>query len=251
MPPSDNSIASPTPRSLELVTRVLSAFPALQLILAYSHRADIIHLARTCRTLASMLAESVSPLRRPFPRCTVDLASCQDCQAIVCAVCQREVRELESPSAMLSRLQIYHALVIAPDTEEVRSEVLGSINTAMRIRGWPMGGVPVLQDVECNIFCASCFRIHRAPNREMQIFNVPVLQWSDVPNTHTLCTCTDIHQAQCDGDKRLVAIDDVPVGSHLVAMVMLPPQLWSTMGTETVVTCALYVQDALLPVISW
>ncbi|KAF8449600.1 hypothetical protein BGX38DRAFT_554104 [Terfezia claveryi] len=242
MPTSNRFIASPTPRSVELLIRVLSAFPTLQLILSFNHRSDIIHLARTCRTLASMLTESISPLRRPFPRCTVDLASCQDCQAIVCTDCQKVVQELEQPSSMFHGFQMPQALVITPETNEVRLEVLSSLRTAMRHRGWPMAFVPVMQCVERKFLCASCFKQqHRAPNRLPQIFHSAILEWSDLPNTHTTCACTDGNRAQCEGDKHLVAIEDVLVESQFMALVTLPPQLRSRIGSDVVIACPLYI----------
>ena len=68
------------------------------------------------------------------------------------------------------------------------------------------------------------------------LMDVLTIEWNNVPQTHTRCTCAPSGEAQCAGDKRLVAIKDVPVSSRLAALVKLPQD-----GTFGPGICALYM----------
>ncbi|KAF8431873.1 hypothetical protein BGX38DRAFT_1277049 [Terfezia claveryi] len=244
-------ISLPSSRSLVLLGHTLTIYPTLQSILSYSHRSDIIHLANTCRGFNSILRASVAPLCSPFPTCTSGLTPCLLCGAIVCEDCKQEVQELEKPSVVMSRLRIRKALVLTPDTNEPRLEILSNIRTAMIKRSWPNGLVPVAQNVEVKTLCTSCFIMlndGHIPNQvpvERRVFRVINLEWNDILDTDTLCTCTPDSVTQCGGEKHLVGIEDVPAKSELAALVDLPLELSSTSGTEVI---ALYILDDLFPI---
>jgi len=243
-----NFISTPTPRSVGLLVRVLSIYPTLQPILYYSHRPDIIHLARTCRTLNSILTASIALLCKPFPSCTLALKRCQLCEAIVCTGCKQLVQKLEKPLLEISNRKVRRALVVAPYTCKVNSKDV-FINRLQKSRFRHIrksGYVRVVQGVERKHSCVSCFTIHNKGQREGQVQRyppwakrvyIPILEWNDVSTTHTRCTCTHINRLQCVGDSQLVEIEDVPFGSELVALVKLPQGL--RCGSEVV--CALYV----------
>ncbi|KAF8432275.1 hypothetical protein BGX38DRAFT_261389 [Terfezia claveryi] len=109
-----NFISTPTPCSVGLLAQVLSIYPTLRPILSYSHRADIIYLAPSCRTLNSILRDSVSPLCPPFPRCTWAPEFCHWCRAIVCTSCKVRVQRQHKPYVMdyTDRLNVNEAMVI-------------------------------------------------------------------------------------------------------------------------------------------
>ncbi|KAF8432306.1 hypothetical protein BGX38DRAFT_1226300 [Terfezia claveryi] len=248
--------SAPTPGSKELLARILMNFPTLQLILFYSHRQDIIHLARTCRAFNSILTTSVAPLCSPFPSCTLRLRSCRNCQAIVCARCRQLVRMLEKPFMVRSELWLHKAIVIAPFAQRVKTKDLDVLQATKILldRSRPSDRVHVMQGVGVQTLCSSCATLHNNScipgstlywaNKqyivpELQRYVVPTLQWDDVQTTHTRCICTLKNRAQCTGDKNLVAIENVPIKSKLVALVELPQELKS--GSEDVEFCAMYL----------
>jgi len=246
-----NGVSAPTPHSTGLLTRILSIFPTLRPILSYSHRSDIINLAHTCRTLNAIIPNTVAPLRKPFRSCTVRLRACELCGATVCAGCQKVIREPESPPAAMSRLHIHRAIFMHMASHEYEARLkMQNILTYMELQPCCGGRwVSVLQRAAVKITCAWCFAKHtqhhirnRVP-RVPRVFRVPTLDWSEVPQTHTTCACTDSNKAQCEGDKRLVDIGDVAVESQLVALVALPREQISCLTDLS--SCALYILDDL------
>ncbi|KAF8449552.1 hypothetical protein BGX38DRAFT_1187578 [Terfezia claveryi] len=242
-----NFISTPTSRSAELLIRVLSMYPTLQPILCYSHRSDIIHLARTCHTLNSILTTSVAPLCKPFPSCTLAVKSCQFCEALVCTGCRKLVQKLEKPLLEISNLKVTKALVVAPYRRNVNAKskyrFIKRLQKARFRNIRKSGYAQVAQGIEKKTSCASCFKdgqrgskVHRYPVWAKRVY-IPTLEWNDVPTTHTRCTCTRITRSQCVGDSQLVEIEAVPLRSELVGLVKLPQNRRS----ESEVVCALYI----------
>ncbi|KAF8431881.1 hypothetical protein BGX38DRAFT_284104 [Terfezia claveryi] len=233
-------ISTPTPLSPGLLTRVLSVYPTLRPILLYSHRADIIHLARTCRTLNVIVKDSISPLCAPFPRCTSALEPCHWCRAIVCTTCKFQGQRHHCPVVWGyngDAINRNEAIVIRPESStnfvhEVLSDKRQHRNTFR-----------ALQMVHNTAVCASCFRAYQGTmssqsRARMWQFDIEELHWDELPNTHIMCKCTPNTQAECEGDKRLMEFGDIPPKYMLRALVKLPEELRQTPTSKFV---ALYV----------
>ncbi|RPB26417.1 hypothetical protein L211DRAFT_847067 [Terfezia boudieri ATCC MYA-4762] len=239
---SGTFISTPTPRSAGLLTQVLSIYPTLRPILSYSHRADIIHLARTCRTLNSILRDSVFPLCTPFPRCTSALEICHWCRAIVCNSCKVRVQQQHKPYVEdgTGTLNINEAMVITPlNQPNFNVDIILQILQYRGDRTYHRG----IQVIQNTTLCASCFSTYKGPMPgRTRAYNQPhmvkELNWDELPNTHTTCNCTPNTQADCEGDKRLMEFKDIPLGSLLFAVVKLPQELRPTPSSDFV---ALYI----------
>ncbi|RPB26416.1 hypothetical protein L211DRAFT_847066 [Terfezia boudieri ATCC MYA-4762] len=243
MQSSGNFISTPTPRSVGLLTQVLSIYPTLRPILSSSHRADIIHLARTCRTLNSILRDSVFPLCTPFPRCTSALEYCHWCRAIVCISCKVQVQQQYKPCVMdtsYSDLTINAAMVFSSQTQtQTNLDVIHQVLIYQEDRNYHRG----IQLIENTTLCASCFSTYGGPmpsqrRTHTQRYFIKELDWEELPITHTMCNCTPNTQAECKGDKRLMEFKDIPLESVLIAVVKLPQDLRETSTSEFV---ALYI----------
>ncbi|KAF8449602.1 hypothetical protein BGX38DRAFT_554245 [Terfezia claveryi] len=236
-----NFIPTPTPRSVGLLARVLSIYPTLRPILSYSHRADIIHLARTCRTLSSILRDSVSPLCTPFPRCTSALESCHWCRAIICTSCKAEVQWQQKPylkDVTGGELHANYAMVI-------RTEASTKPVFDVFFRDWLyQRSYYAKQIIQTTTVCASCFSAYKAPMPTQlkaagtRSTVVEELHWDELPNTHSMCNCTDQTKAECEGDKRFIEFKDISLSSVLWAVLKLPQELRQTHSSEFV---ALYI----------
>ena len=150
------------------------------------------------------------------------------------------MEELETPEKVMARHRMAKAVVIASD-DVMRLPLLERLLKVRDKRrdSLPMaeGIIPILHGVEVKTVCTSCYhRYHesRVPTRvpvKWRAIGAPLLQWIDIPSTHTLCGCTDVMDPLCEGDKRLINTENVPLESDLVALVQLPRELMDkTMG---------------------
>jgi len=239
----DSSISGPIPRNVQLLYRLLTTYPTLAAILSYSHRSDIIHLARTCQSFNLLLTASIAPLRNAFPRCKLYLTPCHVCQAFVCRECKQDVQELEKPRVVNTNILVSKALLMAPYLRRPTTSILQSLHEARLEHTLESGYLRILQDIGTRALCVACFTKHNEGQTSIsdivpvdaRLLDAPTLEWNDVPHTHTRCTCVPSNQSQCVGDMYLVEPADVPVNSELVALVNLPPDQMSEPGV-----CALY-----------
>ena len=146
-------------------------------------------------------------------------------------------------------LPVCKALVITLDTHRLGFEVLSRFQEAKRKSIRESGVEHVMQSVEVKTLCVSCLTTHNdgrahelgrygTHTEGVQAVAIPVLEWTDVPETHTMCTCTDSTRAQCVGDKHLVDIEVVPIEGQIEALVKLPQELGS--GSERMDICVYF-----------
>ena len=98
------STCVPTERSSELFIKLLTVYPTLESLLSVSHRSDITHLARTCKTIRKILTCSVGKLVHPFQSCPQELGQCYLCNTGVCKECVVDARERASGSTRMEAL---------------------------------------------------------------------------------------------------------------------------------------------------
>ncbi|RPB19733.1 hypothetical protein L211DRAFT_852923 [Terfezia boudieri ATCC MYA-4762] len=235
-----------TPRSLELLHHILSIYPILETILSSSHRGSVIQLARSSKSLQSLLSSSIKPLQRPFPLCASPLKPCYHCHVPLCRGCKHEVKLPEGPSAVISRLNISAVMsrlnisafmsrlnigsaIVSkhkPGSPE-RQKILTCIRWLIPLR--PV--VRLTRGVEIKDLCDSCLAVHNKDYRNKLVKEVemalPILEWTELPHAHATCKCRNL---DCEADQHLVQIDCVPRDSVLVAFVKGPP------GNEAVVS---------------
>jgi len=245
-------IGKPTPNSVPLLVWMLTIYPILQPILSYSHRADIIHLAWASRTLHSTIKAYVALIAKPFRSCTKGFKPCDICQAITCYQCRGRPLVREGPPSVMARLNIRKVIFISMHTRGPSFKFLNRVHRR-EMKGFLAGashkGVQHTSVLHLGKYkqnwCESCLRANRHSimwwARLWQAY-VPTREWKDIPETHTTCTCTHKNRKQCVGDKHLVDIQDIPMGSQIAALVELPPSLRSDGNTQ----CAVYIDGAMV-----
>ncbi|KAF8432319.1 hypothetical protein BGX38DRAFT_1263268 [Terfezia claveryi] len=215
-----------TAQSPELLLRIFNAYPILKSILSYSHRPDIINLARTCRTLHWTFTATVGRLLNAFPLCTSRLKRCFLCSKPVCKDCGLERREQEKPGETMFRLGYQYALLArrAPHQERYTDGV-GAILLG-DVRGL------INQEIKCFWFCEECFHKPYTPmgkpvqhgwillpgssHHLRRQFFVQTMWVGRVPNADNPCTCA-MFDTVCEASPHLVRVESLPIQSEFAA----------------------------------
>ncbi|KAF8449548.1 hypothetical protein BGX38DRAFT_551184 [Terfezia claveryi] len=216
-----------TAQSPELLLRIFNAYPILESILSYSHRPDIINLARTCRTIHLTFTATVGKLRNAFPRCTSLLNRCFLCNIPLCKDCRLERREQEKPGETMVREGYEYAFLWrrAPN-QKLHTDGLGAI-----LHGDLRGIID--QEIKCVWFCEECFHKPYTPmgkpvrhnwklfsgsshHLQRQVF-VQTMWMGCVPNAASPCTCA-MFDTVCEASLHLVKVENLPIQSEFAAL---------------------------------